>query len=180
MRKFILVSLLLSVFAVAAAQVNSTSGLPGGAAHYNHAHAELAFNAELPGDVSFQLPQLAFNIDLREVGPGVEVVVNILVKNTSGRPIKVEDTVLGADDYGLKPVGVLELGAGQEGYFQYMISTPADRNAFDAIVQAIKNGDANIEGLRKYNPDTGVLTFWTMLVATGVQSVPSPQNIYFQ
>ncbi len=179
MRKILFFSLLLAVFAVGAAQVSSTPGLPSGDAHYNHAYAELAFYAELPGDVSFELPQLAFQLDLSQVGPGVDVVVNILITNTSGRPIKVEDTVLSAENFGLQPQGALQLGAGGQGYFQYTINTPANQAAFDAFVQAIKSGLADIEGVRKYNPDTGVLTFWTTLVATGLFNTDTPQTFNF-
>lgn len=179
MRKILFVSLLLSALAIAAAQVNSTSGLPNGDAHYNHAYAELAFNLEMPGDVSFQLPQVQFDVDLSEVGPGVDVVVWVAIKNTSNRAITVEDTVLSTDDFGLIPGAAINIAEDSTGWFEYKISTPADAALFHAIVQAIRNGDANIEGVRKYNPDTGIFTFWTTLVATGQFSSATPVEPVF-
>lgn len=179
MRKIIFVSLLIALLGLAFANVPSVAGKRDGTAHYNYAHLDIALKMDFPDQVSFELPQVAFNLDFSKVGPGTLVNVNILITNTSDRAITVEDTVLSTISRGFVPQGPVDIAAGGQAYFTYTLTTPADQDIFDAFVQAIMNGAADEDGVSYFNPDNGIFTIWTSLQAKGIQDAASPQDYTF-
>lgn len=179
MRRFAFAVIGLLVVGTAFAQVTSDPGRPADAEpHFNFAHADITLDLDLPNQVSFELPALQFAIAMNHLVPNNTVTINIRVRNTSDRRIKISDPNFagGAPLLGFSLVGAdLELPAGAAGYFQYVLTT-GDVDGFNTLIQAL-NATPSVSGV--YNYDGNILTLNTALVAEGMFAAGGNTSAFF-
>ena len=173
MRKILAVSAALLIGATAFAQVNSHDGLLDGDAHFNHAWRGITLEADLPNQVSFQLPAVSFAIDLEGLQPNYRTSLRIAVRNTSDRPILVED----ANFTKVNQLGFflmfdpVEIEPNSIGYVRYYFEI-GDVDDYQALFDHLATRPS-VPGVYNYNGDK--LFIYTALTAEG-QFDPYPGN----
>ena len=184
---FTLMALMLLVGGMAMAQHPSTPGLMNRDSagtetpdpHYNHAYSWVAINADMPGQVAFDLPAAAINIDLGSIVPNNTFTLRMEVRNESDREISVVDEGFTPDPdvqqcgFTVTANEPLSIPVNATRFFTYTVNVPGAAQLATCI-EALENGAHDFDGWTGYKDDTNELVVQTRLEATGV--VPTPDT----